>query len=188
MCWEMASTCPSRTASWGCVWACAWAGVAWAHIRTLTCACDATCTFLSYSVWVFLHVFCVPPLFFLTHMEVRCARLCNALTGLVCWQLEKPPVARCTLIMFLCWNREMGRRWGWKRRRRRKNNERLCLRYSEQLCSTVCFDGMLEAFMKKQGHKSEPRPTGQRLKGGSLHVSHKDHFTISLSLKVFRGN
>ncbi|KAK2880391.1 hypothetical protein Q8A73_023089 [Channa argus] len=56
------------------------------------------------------------------------------------------------------WGGDRGRR----RERRRKNNERVCLRYSELLCSSVCFDMMLEAFMNRQGHDNRPKPTGQR--------------------------
>lgn len=39
----------------------------------------------------------------------------------------------------------------------RKNNERLCLRYSKLLHYTVCDDMMLEAFMNKQGHDNRPK-------------------------------
>ena len=57
-----------------------------------------------------LCIFCMPFVCIFTHTHthtpVRCERacLCIALTGPVCWQLKKkkePPVARCTLIMFL---------------------------------------------------------------------------------------
>lgn len=49
-----------------------------------------------------------------------------------------------------------GRKW-----RRRKNNERLGLRYSELLRDTVCSDMMLEAFMNKQGHDNRLKPSGR---------------------------
>lgn len=49
-----------------------------------------------------------------------------------------------------------GRKW-----RRRTNNERLGLRYSELLGDTVCSDMMLEAFMNKQDHDNRLKPSGQ---------------------------
>lgn len=50
---------------------------------------------------------------------------------------------------------------GGRKGRRRKNNERLGLRYSGLLRDTVCSDMMLEAFMNKQGHDNRLQPSGQ---------------------------
>lgn len=74
---------------------------------------------------------------------------------------------------------EMG---GW---RRRKNNEGLCLRYSELLRCTVCSDTMLEAFMNKQGHDKRPKATRRAVRPRFLFFCCHSSFFYGVSLLCF---
>lgn len=131
------------------------------HLHVFLCVCAGTPTsYIFHTIFLaFLHFFCVH---FYTHIHVYvCVHvLCAELPGVLAIRKTTSGKVHINHVPQLKERNGAGMSGG-RKWRRRKNNERLGLRYSELLGDTVCSDMMLEAFMNKQGHDNRLKPSGQ---------------------------
>lgn len=124
-----------------------------------SCVCAGTPTsYIFHSIFfAFLHFFCVhsyPHTYVYVGAHVLCAELAGVLA------IRKTTGGKVHINHVPQLKERNGAEMSG--RRKRKNNERPGLRYSELLGDTVCSDMMLEAFMNKQGHDNRLKPSGQR--------------------------